>query len=136
MSTTRRKGKTGKKEQDSAIDGLSSSNSVVRANPTKGESMRGIVLALRAKISACVITRSREEREEDGDDHYELGTRRTRAEMSLREKRAGFHSPNWPPFPSKSVEPHYYLGTGGNSILIRKLDLYGLTLPQLHLSYV
>ena len=37
--------------------------------------MRGIVLALRAKISACVITRSREERKEDGDDHYELGTR-------------------------------------------------------------
>ena len=32
--------------------------------------MRGIVLALRAKISACVITRSREERKEDGDDHY------------------------------------------------------------------
>ena len=71
----------------------------MRANPTKGESMRGIVLALRAKISACVITRSREECKEHGDDHYDLGT-------------------------------------GGNSILIRKLDLYGLPLPQLHLSYV
>ena len=36
--------------------------------------MRGIVLALRAKISACVITRSREECKEHGDDHYDLGT--------------------------------------------------------------
>ena len=33
-------------------------------------------------------------------------------------------------------DDHYDLGTGDNSIFIRKLDLYGLTLPQLHLSYV
>ena len=53
---------------------FSSNNIVGRANLTKGDSMRGIVLALRAKISACVITRSREECKEHGDDHYDLGT--------------------------------------------------------------
>ena len=37
---------------------------------------------------------------------------------------------------SRLDDDHYDLGTGDNSIFIRKLDLYGLPLPQLHLSYV
>ena len=33
-------------------------------------------------------------------------------------------------------DDHYDLGTRRHINFIRKLDLYGLTLPQLHLSYV
>ena len=46
---------------------------------------------------------------------------------------AVFHIKTWT---ARLDDDHYDLGTGGNSILIRKLDLYGLPLPQLHLSYV
>ena len=44
-----------------------------------------------------------------------------------------FHIKTWT---ARLDDDHYDLGTGGNSIFIRKVDLYGLPLPQLHLSYV